>query len=90
MSATRETIEAEVREFLVQAMPHLADKLARLPASARLWDVAESLQVLDLLEYLERRFEFALNPIDFTPENIGTIGRLTELVFTRQQQLRAT
>jgi acyl carrier protein len=54
--------------------------IARMPADTPLWDKIDSLSLLDLVEYLEHRFDFRVPPIDFIPENFGSIKRIAAFV----------
>ena len=70
-------VEDEIRAYL-HASLGLAE-VDELATDASLWSLIESIQVLYLVEYLERRFEVRLDTLRFTPEHLGTIGRMATL-----------
>ena len=74
------TIEEEIRACLAELWPARAEVIARMPADTPLWDKIDSLSLLDLVEYLEHRFGFLVSPVDFIPENFGSIKRIAAFV----------
>jgi acyl carrier protein len=83
MPPLTEEIERHVRLFLSESAPTKAAELAQLPLYASVWDVADSLSMLSLLDYLEKKFQFHTNPVDFVPENFGSIGAIVQFVAER-------
>jgi acyl carrier protein len=79
-AATREEIASHVRSFLQQTAPAVADEIAKLPADAQLWEVVDSLSLLDLVEYMEQTFSFKLDPLELIPDNFETIELIVGLV----------
>ena len=74
------TVEAEVRAFLRESIPRSQPVIADLDVNAPLWEAVDSLSVLELVEYIEKRFELRVPPLDFVPENFATIGRIVRYV----------
>jgi len=80
-AATEEQIESHVRAFLQQSAPLVAQAIAEMPRTARLWDVVDSLSLLDLVAYLEQTFQFTLDALELIPDNFETIESITSLVY---------
>jgi acyl carrier protein len=47
----------------------------------------DSLQILRMLLDLEAEYSIKVENSELTPENLGTIGRLTELIDRKQREL---
>ncbi len=74
------TLEEEIRACLAELWPARAALIARMPADTPLWDYIDSLSLLDLVEYLEHRFAIRVPPVDFIPENFGSLARIAAFV----------
>ncbi len=72
-----------VRALLKRTSPHLAQKIDTLPPTARIWDVVDSLSILDLVADLEDALDLVVEPIDFIPENFGSIDRIVQYLARR-------
>jgi acyl carrier protein len=74
-------IEAEVRRFLDENFP-LAGDTAALDRDGSLLEagVIDSTGVLELIEFLESRFELEIPDADLVPENFDSIGAIVSYV----------
>ena len=73
----------EVRDFLASALnERMADDDAGLAVDADLFELGylNSLLALELVTYLERRFDLLIEVDDLDPENFRTILRIAEFV----------
>lgn len=77
---TEQEIEREVRAFLAESAATSGANVAALARDALIWAAVDSLSLLDLVEYLEKVFSFRIDPMDFIPENMETIGRIVTFV----------
>ena len=80
-----DAVEGEIRAFLRESLPRSAPSLADLPRDAPLWEAVDSLSVLELVEYIEKRFALKVPALDFIPENFATIGRITRYLKRRRE-----
>jgi acyl carrier protein len=62
---------------------------ASLDRDADLLTLLDSLQILRMLLDLEAEYAIKVENSELTPENLGTIGRLTELVDRKTRELAA-
>ncbi|HEY3356637.1 MAG TPA: acyl carrier protein [Polyangia bacterium] len=85
MSDREGAIERQVRGFLKEIAPHLAGTIEALDARARLWEVMDSLSLLDLVESLEASFKITIEAIDVTPDHFHTIQSITRFIARRTQ-----
>jgi acyl carrier protein len=78
-----EAIREELRGFIVKSFP-LARK-RRIGVDDLLLEegIIDSLGVLELVGYIEARFDIAVSDEDLFPENFRTIGALTAFVERR-------
>lgn len=76
-------IAAEVRQFLSGFRARGRGSLARLAASRNLWREVSSLTLLQLVTFLEQRFEITVRPIDFAPQNFADIAAIARFVAVR-------
>jgi acyl carrier protein len=78
-------IEAEVRRFLDENFP-LAGDTAALGRDGSLLEagVIDSTGVLELIEFLESRFDLEVPDVDLVPENFDSIGAITSYVTSRR------
>ena len=79
-SLSKADITRQVRDFLAARYPALREAIAQLGDDQRIWDVVDSLSLLDLVEYVEHAFSIRIAPIDFIPENFETLHRLADFV----------
>jgi acyl carrier protein len=79
-------IEAEVRRFLDENFP-LAGDTAALGRDVSLLEagVIDSTGLLELIEFLETRFDLDVPDADLIPENFDSIGAITSYVAGRHQ-----
>jgi acyl carrier protein len=77
---TRELVEQEIRAFLREHTRGAGEH----PLEASLRDVVDSLRILELVAYLEKRFELRVAPLELGPHNFGTIRRVVDYVTTRR------
>ncbi len=80
---SREIVASEVRSFLLRNAPGSESEVAALADDAVIWGVVDSLLVLDLVLYLERRFELTVPPTDLIPDNFMTVGDIVRYVHGR-------
>ena len=73
-------IEQQVRLFLKESAPGKGQAIARLGRDEWLWNVIDSLSLLDLVEYLEKTFGIVIEPLDLIPENFGSIERIIAFI----------
>ena len=77
-------IEAEVRRFLKENFPLAGDTAALGPDGSLLEaGVIDSTGVLELIGFLESRFDLEIPDADLVPENFDSIGAITSYVAGR-------
>jgi acyl carrier protein len=76
-------IEAQVRAFLRESVPRLAEVIGRMDGRTRIFDVVDSLSLLELVTYIEKAFHITVKPLEFIPENFETLDRLVAFVDER-------
>ena len=78
-------IEADVRRFLDENFP-LAGDTAALGRDGSLLEagVIDSTGVLELIGFLESRFDLEIPDADLVPENFDSIGAITSYVAGRR------
>lgn len=74
-------IEAEVRSFLGRNFP-LADGARALPADADFLEagIIDSTGVLELVDFLEERFDVRISDDELTPENLNSIENIVRFL----------
>jgi acyl carrier protein len=77
-------IEEEIRRFLRRTFPLGVDALA-LENDASLLDagIIDSTGVLELVEFVESRFQIHVPDTDLLPENFDSIGNIVQYVTRR-------
>lgn len=75
---SREHIEERIRAFLLENAPDRADVIATLELDAEIWQIFGSLDMLELVEYLEREFGITVHPLEFVPENFSSLRRIVD------------
>ena len=85
MSFTDEEIESEIRLFLAQSAPNRKDEVAALDRHAKIWDALDSLSLLDLVEYVEQRFQVTVTPLELLPQNFTTIDDIVRFIRAHAQ-----
>ena len=83
MSASWDDVEQQVRAFLAENAPDRASVIQTLELDAEIWQVIGSLDMLELVEFLERQFTLTVHPLEFVPENFSSLRRIVE--FTRRR-----
>jgi hypothetical protein len=79
-------IEVSIRRFLMRNHPGATTAIARMRRDQVVWDVVDSLTLLDLVSYLEQEFEIEVRPVDFVPRNFATIARMSRFVTARRSE----
>lgn len=76
-----EHIEQEVREFLRENFPLSADEVVLAPdASLIEVGVIDSTGVLELIGFIEERYEIEVRDEEVLPENLDSIASITRFV----------
>ncbi len=83
MTRRQTEIERSVRSFLGQSAPAHATAIEQMPADASLWDVVGSLNLLELVDYVEKQFDIRVHPLEFIPENFSSIARIVAFTVAR-------
>lgn len=81
----REQIAQLIRGYLRDAMPGLDIDFDALSPHEQLWDLIGSLNLMELVEYIEKSFKFEVAPLDYVPENFASIDLIVEYVATELQ-----
>jgi acyl carrier protein len=79
-------IEARVRSFLGERHPAARRELARLGKHDSLWGVVSSMALLELVDFIEAAFRIEVKPLDYVPDNFGTLACITRFVAGRTGQ----
>ncbi|MFN0245629.1 MAG: acyl carrier protein [Kofleriaceae bacterium] len=77
-------LEASIRRYLATFHPGGRAAIAKLSPTTNLWTEVSSLTMLQLVAYLEQKFEIQVRPIDFAPQNFSTIAAITKFVASRR------
>lgn len=72
-----------IREFIVQQFPLAREKFIGNDDSLLHDGLIDSMGTLDVVMFLEERFQLVLDDDDLVTENFATISTLTRLVETR-------
>jgi acyl carrier protein len=75
-----EQVEAELRLYLSQLAPGRSAQIAALDRHAFLWDAVDSMSLLDMVEYIERRFNVRVAPLELLPDNFGSLAQIVRFV----------
>jgi acyl carrier protein len=88
VTAPKQTSEIEplIRSFLVEHFLSGRAENLRVDGSL-LGNVVDSLGVLDLVNFLQERFDIAVEDEDVVPSNLDSVGNLTAFV-ARKLELR--
>ena len=81
--ARSDYVEGRVRAFLARRYPSARRELERLGPGDALWGVVSSMILLELVDFLETAFRIEVKPIDYVPENFGTIDGIARFVRAR-------
>lgn len=81
----RSDVESRVREFLLARFPSASPQIERMRPDQHLWDVVDSLGLIELVEFVERAFSIRVEPIDFVPENFESLEQLSRFVVAQQR-----
>ena len=79
MTPTREQVAGAIERFLAESSPLDAAQAAALVASGSISGVLDSLNLLDLVCYLEAELGVQLGAVDLTARNFSTIDRIAAL-----------
>ena len=74
------SIERAVRDLLKGISPDHAAIIDTLDPRARLWEVVDSLSLLDLVAGVEERYQMTIEVVDVIPENFRTIEAIVRFV----------
>lgn len=71
-----------MREKIIEILAGINDEVLVLSDDDNLleMDVFDSLDIIELIEVLENRFEITINPEDITLENVSTILGIVNLI----------
>jgi acyl carrier protein len=85
------TVEQEVRTFLAENFA-LGHDLTHLSATQSLTErgFIDSVGIVELLTFLETRFDIQINDDETVPENIDTIDNIVRFVGEKRGALEAT
>ena len=79
--ANSESIEQEVREFLRENFPLSADGVMLAPDDSLIEvGVIDSTGVLELIGFIEERYEIEVRDEEVLPENLDSIASITRFV----------
>jgi hypothetical protein len=73
-------VAAAVRGFLAAYHPDGRRGLAAIGERQNLWRQISSLTLLQLVAFVEQRFEIQVKPIDFAPQNFANIAAIAQFV----------
>jgi acyl carrier protein len=76
-------IEERIRAFLLETLPARAAEIAALGLDTQIWEVVGSLELLELVEYLEGEFKIKVHPLEFVPENFSSLRAIIEFTERR-------
>jgi acyl carrier protein len=79
MTPTRERVAAAIQRFLAESSPLGEAEAAALVASGSISAVLDSLNLLDLVCYLEAELGVKLRAVDLTARNFSTVDRIAAL-----------
>ncbi len=77
------SIEAVIRRFLARYRAAGRGR-KRLAATANLWTEVDSLNMLQLVAFIEQKFAIQVRPIDFAPQNFSSIAAIARYVAARR------
>jgi hypothetical protein len=78
-------VAAAVRGFLAAYHPDGRRGLAAIGERQNLWRQISSLTLLQLVAFVEQRFEIQVKPIDFAPQNFASIAAISRFVGERHR-----
>jgi acyl carrier protein len=83
-------IEAQIRSFIVENFLY-GDTTRPLNASESLIerDLVDSTGILELVSFIEERFEIAMQDHEIVPENLDSIERISAFVASRTETCAA-
>jgi acyl carrier protein len=73
------SIEQKIRDYLLSSFLD-EQQVVALRDEDDLLRILDSLQVLRMLMDLEAEYAFQVDPSEFTPENLGSVKRLTDFI----------
>lgn len=78
-------METEIRQFLTEAF-FLGDDPAGLPGNKSLIDsgIVDSTGVLELVGFLEDKYEIRINDDELVPENLDSVDNIVSFVSRKQ------
>jgi hypothetical protein len=80
-------IERVIRRYLSGYRvdgPSGRGNLGRLGASRNLWREVSSLTLLQLVAFVEQKFQIAVRPIDFVPRNFASVSAIATFIAARR------
>jgi hypothetical protein len=85
-AASRREVAQAVRSFLAQYHPQGRRGITRVGGKQNLWREISSLTLLQLVAFVENKFQIQVRPIDFAPQNFSTIATIARFVSARRPQ----
>lgn len=80
----RTAVENDVRKFLTDNFPLSAQGFTLGPQDSLIEaGVIDSTGVLELIEFIESRYEIAIPDADVLPENLDSVDSITHYIVTR-------
>ena len=83
MGSRRDRIEGRIRSFLGERYPALRGDIERLGPNDPLWGAVSSMALLELVDFIETAFQLEVRPLDYVPENFGTLECITRFIVER-------
>jgi acyl carrier protein len=80
---TPTNIDARIRGFLAQSVPAQAERIQAMPAEETIWNVVGSLNLLELIDFIEQEFGITVHPLEFIPDNFSSIERIVAFTAAR-------
>lgn len=83
---SRKEVAAAVRRFLADFHPDGRRGMTRVSGKQNLWREVSSLTLLQLVAFVENKFQIKVRPIDFAPQNFSTIATIARFVSERRPE----
>ena len=79
MNSEFDRVGARIRAFRVKRHPAARHDIESLLPEAR-WRVISSMALHELVDFIKAGFRIEVRPLDFVPENFGTLGCITRFI----------